>query len=600
MPAAKSKNPFTVQTPEDMSAEDAVSIFVDVFTDFYKIPMEGHTFLHGPRGSGKSMMFRYLQPDCQCLAHGRSIESLDFFAAYVPIKNTDLKLTELLRLQDENANIVLNEHFMVMFVAVKVFAGLAKLSVLDKSPSAPQNLQGFAQDFVKLLKQSGWEGDASALLQSTTVPTAVFKQVETICDESYKAVIHYLRRLAFPGSLPPYRGALCGYLDFLYPLLKAVKSLPFMPKGPIFLLLDDADNLNLTQTTILNSWVSSRTSAAVSVKISTQLNYKSYRTSIGTTISTPHDYSEVDIATVYTSSREKYKERVTKIVEKRLQLAKIASSPDEFFPPDEEQEKAIAAIANEIRSKFEESGRGFRPSDDVVRYARPNFIRQLRGQRKSGHTYSYAGFSQLVHVSDGSIRYFLEPASLMFSEEQSLAPDKPIAQIRPGIQHAIVHKQAELLMFNEFEKLKSEPKLDSSHLKRVQKLGNLIHALGGTFRAILLSDRSERKVFSIAFSDAPDDEVLSVLRLGTEYGYFHESTIGNKEGTGRTRLYVLTRRLAPLFTLDVTGFAGYLFVTNMSIKMAMHTPSAMLRKLETASIDDFFSDQQLNLFAENQ
>jgi hypothetical protein len=187
----------------------------------------------------------------------------------------------------------------------------------------------------------------------------------------------------------------------------------------------------------------------------------------------------------------------------------------------------------------------------------------------------------------------------MFSEEQALAPDKPIVRIRPGIQHSVVHKQAELLMFNEFEKLKCEPKLDSSHLKRVQKLGNLIHALGGTFRAILLSDRSERKVFSIAFSDMPDDDVLSVLRLGTEYGYFHESTIGNKEGTGRTRLYVLTRRLAPLFTLDVTGFAGYLFVTNGSIKMAMHNPSAMLRKLETSGVDEFFSDQQLDLFQGN-
>ena len=595
MAAAASINPFTVQTPEDMSAEDAVSIFVDVFTDFYKIPKEGHTFLHGPRGSGKSMMFRYLQPDCQCLALRRTIQDLDFFAVYVPIKNTDLKLTELLRLQEGHANIVLNEHFLVMFVAVKLFGGLVKLPGLDKLSCPPELVSSYGRYFIRLLRDSGWEGDASKLESATQVYDS-FRQIASICDDSYKTVIQYLRRLSFPGALPTYRGALCGYLDFLYPLLTELKSLPFMPRGPVFLLLDDADNLNLTQTMILNAWVSSRTSAGVSLKISTQLNYKTYRTSVGTAISTPHDYSEVNIATVYTSSRDKYRDRVRKIVEKRLRLAKIEATPEEFFPADEEQENEIARIADDLRAHFETQGRGHRPSDDVVRYARPNYIRALRGPRKSGHTYSYAGFNQLVHVSDGSIRYFLEPASLMFGEQQSLAPEKPVLSITPLIQHSTVYSQAEVLMFTEFEKLKSEPKLDPAHLKRVQKLGNLIHSLGGTFRAILLSDRSERKVFSIAFSDVPDEEVLSVLKLGTEFGYFHESTIGNKEGTGRTRLYVLTRRLAPLFTLDVTGFAGYLFVTNASIKMAMHNPAALLRKLDASGVDKYFSDEQLELF----
>ena len=60
-------NPFTVTSPENMSAEDTFSLFVDVFSDFPKVPDPGHMFLHGPRGSGKSMMFRYLKPDCQCL-----------------------------------------------------------------------------------------------------------------------------------------------------------------------------------------------------------------------------------------------------------------------------------------------------------------------------------------------------------------------------------------------------------------------------------------------------------------------------------------------------------------------------------------------------
>ena len=34
-------------------------------------------------------------------------------------------------------------------------------------------------------------------------------------------------------------------------------------------------------------------------------------------------------------------------------------------------------------------------------------------------TYSYSGFDQLVHISSGLVRYFLEPAAVMFDEQRS-------------------------------------------------------------------------------------------------------------------------------------------------------------------------------------
>ena len=61
-------NPFEIKTPEQNSAQDVVDLFVNVFADFKQVLEKGHTFLNGPRGSGKSMMFRYIQPDCQYLS----------------------------------------------------------------------------------------------------------------------------------------------------------------------------------------------------------------------------------------------------------------------------------------------------------------------------------------------------------------------------------------------------------------------------------------------------------------------------------------------------------------------------------------------------
>src|ERR1035437_385843 len=99
MTSLLSENPFTVQTPEEISAEDATALFVDMFTDFEKLHHVGHTFVHGPRGSGKSMMFRFMQPDCQCLDKKTPLHKLRYFGAYVPIKNMGTSTTELTRLE---------------------------------------------------------------------------------------------------------------------------------------------------------------------------------------------------------------------------------------------------------------------------------------------------------------------------------------------------------------------------------------------------------------------------------------------------------------------------------------------------------------------
>ena len=73
-----------------------------------------------------------------------------------------------------------------------------------------------------------------------------------------------------------------------------------------------------------------------------------------------------------------------------------------------------------MRAEWPDSGRGHRASDGVPRYARPDFIRSLGGTSKSRSTYNYAGFERLAHISSGLIRYFLEPAAVMYGEQQSV------------------------------------------------------------------------------------------------------------------------------------------------------------------------------------
>jgi len=592
------RNPFAVQTPEDIPAKEVVSLFVDVFGDFYHIPHPGHTFLHGPRGSGKSMIFRFLEPDCQQVKEKKALQRLGFFGVYIPIKNTEIKLTEFQRIENSRAGLVLGEHFLVTYAAVKFFASLLKAGIRDPNGRNAKSLRSYyAGQFRQLLLWSGWDKQPPPLDNRSDLDS-VLKAFQNVFSGFHGAVLTYLRGLALNDTPPPYKGPLLGYLDFLLPLIKDIKNLRFLPPGPVFLLVDDADNLNLMQTKVLNAWVSSRTSENVSLKISTQMTYKTFLTPTGQTISSPHDFSEVSIASVYTSSKNLYLERVTQIVDRRLKMHKIRRTPEEFFPEYEKQEQAIAQIGAQIRKDWSAKKRGYRPSDDVVRYARPEYIKQLQGSSKSGPTYKYAGFKQLVHVSSGIVRYFLEAASLMYGEMRAKHPGVSIVDIDPSIQDDIVKEQAREFFFAEFDKIEADEGEPPEKLTKVKKLRNLIQALGGTFHEILISDASERRVFSIALSDEPDADTLSVFKLGVQYGYFHESSIGNKEGTGRTRLYILSRRLAPVFTLDPTSFAGYKFTTTAKVREAMERPKTFVGRIRNAGADSVLEDAQLPLFEE--
>jgi len=587
----KLKNPFTVTTPEGMSAERTVKLFVDVFSDFPKVPREGHVFLHGPRGSGKSMIFRYLQPDCQRLAKKCNLSDLPFYSIYVPIKNTDPKITELLRLENKHASTILNEHFMTINIALITFMSLSEHISEYTDDTLVEQVKAFAvESFFELLADCGCDSSQFPSFENFSTIQECFQAIADVCEKMFKQFLSYLKKLSFQTEPVPYNGPLCGYFDFLFPMLCELKKLSFMPDGPIYLLIDYADNFNLTQTKILNSWIASRTNSDVSIKVSTQLRYNTFRTVTGHTINTPHDYSEINISTIYTTHTFKgtYRNRIWEIVSRHLGLFGVDSTPEEFFPADEKQEKAIKEIAEKYRRDWKHKGIGYKPSDDATRYARPDYMKSLAGTSKSNPSYSYAGFDQLVHISSGIIHNFLQAAADMYSEVEARSSGQPITFIPPRIQNSVIRSQSDAFLFGTFRRVPDKDLL--------MRLFNLIWSLGGTFRQILLSDRFERHVFSIAFSDEPNEDIREVLSLGEQLGYFHVSAIGNKDGTGRTRLYILSRMLAPHFNLDPTSFAGYLFVTSNRVEEAMHNPDALLRRVKKDGADSIFEERQLKLF----
>jgi hypothetical protein len=592
--------PFSVHTPETLAAQDAVDLFVDLFTQVEAIRDPGHAMLNGPRGCGKSMLFRFLKPDCQMLHTGKPLHELPFFAVLVSLKNPGLNIPELGRLGDRSYTNVLNEHFLTVFVASQFFATLNGLG-LDEDPVAAEQFAGVAQKTMGRLRQAGWSGAEPDL----SIRSGILLLMQEVFDDMFHRMTRALRRFAFnPKRASTYSDELTGFSDILLPLFRDLRSLACMPAGPVYLLMDDADFLNHSQTRVLNSWVATRSIQDVSIKISTQYKYKTFQAGYGMSIEAPHDFAELDASDLYTTEQSRYKQRVEKIVEKRLARAGVNISPYDLFPEHRRQRLILERIARQIRDNWETEGRGFRPGDDVLRYARPMYIASLGRRKKSTHRYSYAGFEQLVHLSSGVVRYFLDTASQMYARQQTADPDKPVTSIPPIIQDKVVREASDRMMFEEFDRLIAEERSELHDeakqallQDRKRLLHNLIRVLGNVFYWKLVSDDAERRVFSVAFSDQPDEAMLAILDLGVKLGYFQRSAIGNKQGTGRTRLYVLTRRLAPYFRLDPTGFAGYLWVPSAQLWEGVKDPDGFLRKVKEAGVDKFFERRQLELFS---
>lgn len=581
-------NPFSVTSPEDLDEDQMVQLFVDVYSDFPKITLEGHTFIHGARGTGKSMMLRYLEPLVQIKAKNVATTSdLEFFAIHIPIKNSLLDYIEFGRLEG-SAYYILAEHMMVMHSLVKFAESLQK--VCNVHCNNQEVYEFYNNIFLKLLHRSGYDTSNDATCSSDKCN--YFTKIKDIADNLFIQAKRYLDRHAFIKEILPYENALCGWLDFFVPFANEVKKLSFLPTGPLFLMIDDADNLPIKMQKILNTWVSCRTTDTLCLKISTQLRYKTYKTISGKYIEPPHDYTEIDITKIYSAKTTKFYNRVEEIIQKRLALFDIDTAPVDFFPPDTEQEQQISEIREELRKKHQEGkGRAARPGDDITRYARPEYIRRLG---RSAHSYSYAGLNSLLDLANGVVRWFLEPAALMYSEYENQHKG-PISYIPHSLQDTVIKKWSEDFLASDFDKYKQSAKDNADELAVANKLLNLINALGGLFQKVVRTESiSERRLFTIMLSTEADPEVEEVLALGVEWGYFQRYTIGSKEGIGRKDRFILSRRLGPAFKLDVSGFAGNLSVTNSALKTALVSPELFIRerfqsllkpeKLEQASL----------------
>lgn len=588
------KNPFGVRNPEQLDHDYIARHFVDIYTDLPSISELNNTFISGARGTGKSMLLRSLEPGVQISSgKAKSLLDLSFLGIHIPLKKAEFAPPEFRKLKGFAAA-ALGEHLLSQQVAYRIVEFLSSLGEGVSEDSRAT----FIAAYIECNELSGGSF-GTEIADSKDV--SILK-VSTHITREISKIRQYYTRAVMADEPPQYEGALSGFLDYVVPLCRTLSGLPEFDSPNVFLMIDDADNLPLSMQRALNSWVSTRCTDSVCLKISTQLGYGTYRTLDGRIIESPHDFSEVNISTLYTNDTNRYFKKVAEIATRRLKLAGIPIPLEDFFPKDASQEIALEKIKDRIRADFENGntadyGGATRVNDAITRFATPILMSQMTGQSRSSHTYSYAGFESLVNLSSGVIRWFLDPASRMFDDMASSQEASGVSEITTGVQDKVIRDWSEEFV-SKLAHVDSDAATqewtddDDASLHAMgheghqyEDLRNLLDSLGEWFRHRLLDrQHGERRVFSFVLSGKPSKRLSETLGLAVRLGYLQLTSSAPKERVGqRLPRYILAKRLGPHYKLDISGYAAHPTVTSVHLELALTSSKKFIAARERQS-----------------
>ena len=542
-------NPFELVSASKLSAKEAIQLWCDD-SRLDRVRGGESCFISGNRGTGKSMLFRVLQRDCQELLHPDGQPG--FLSVYFSVRDSDLMVEEFLLIQSHHQKSVLSESHLVLLLVRQLIVELFKYPSFVPSSTRDAFIQLLADRIKLAFDFSGVEAPVFPTLDFDQAMRSVIRELDIECT---RLVNHVLRQLDGP------EGGYTGPLFLFDGLLGPVADFLMETTGcRLFLLIDDADDLPESHTIVLNSWIARRRSSAV-FKVSTMYAYKTFTTRSGSKIQHPHDFTQYDIASRFIEyESEDYVDLLKHICERRLLQARLTdkdgnsvNDPELFFPRDQGQAKRLEELQSSLAKRYETLFKGRAVRDNVYRHLTSEYMKVLNKGR-SGGTFSYAGFRTLAILSGGLVRDFIICAQRMYDDAQRRAEYGIVERIPPSIQSQVVRNYADSIL----------SEVGEAHQKRAgthedwKAIDNIVNGLGGAFRRKMFSDDSERRVFSFAFQTQPSETLLRLFDLAVAEGYFVRGFISKKEGIGRRRLYVLTRRVCPAFSLDVSAYNGYL------------------------------------------
>lgn len=571
-------NPFLVYSPEDINPEEFKEIFVKEHTWINALETPKDFFIYGTRGSGKSMLLNYLELSHQLCYFGHDLVSFfqkDRKHKYIGIM---VHITRE-RLDTERYELLIKNNFeqrgfitdlcmhdlvvTILYRIIKTFIETKKMNKYINSIDVTR-VKEFCQKYYEDLDRRHIHNIS---FDQEKTNTEMFNRLANIFKEE-RIILKYYIDDKFQIKDTVYRGNYSSS-DFMINFITNIKKILNLADISFYILMDNGDETKSTMQLCIDSLIAQRSHSNVCFKVAVK---KGVYWNKGN-IQWPHDFSQIDIDELYSTQHTVYYERIKEIANKRMELAGINSDIEDFLPGSQSEKQILGKIKSELKEKYsreyekkyvDKIDNERLPKSDYInnrvsKYAQAELFRRLKKTGKS-----YAGFDNVVHLSSGVIRQFLDICSYMFDEEIKRKGDENTTKVSLKTQNDVIKRYADDFI-NELEitykRLEKEGKI--KELKLYRGLYFLIESLGKYYKERLMNPKfKEPRVFTFTLKDPDKDrEVERILEIGVNgeglTGCFFQSYwYSSKGGIGKYRGYAFNRRLCPRYGIDHTSFRG--------------------------------------------
>lgn len=564
------RNPFFNDETESYKIEEIYEWFVVDETVLSQLYKPKHNFICGDRGTGKSMLMRYLEPYCQFKANGgwkNFLEKDDsFIAFYIPIPKNLINI-KVFQSSDLAVPETIYAHYFNMLMTESIINTMQ--TQLSEVPINENVKKVFVKEFVNLLNPLPESVDEiDRLIDGAALP---FKWILSFVDNEKNRITNYINYFALRKT--EYTASLSDYHTFVLPFVKLIKKL-YNFNNSIYLLIDDAGNVFDFQQKTFNSWIANRNHNDLSIKLSTVMSYyKTFLTITGDYIDGKNDFQYIHLDNYGSKSEASSSKELKKIIDKRLEECDISYDSNDFFKTSSKQE----TIIKQARLKTEEIAKNINNADTtryVNRYTMREFYNIISDKNKNKRTSisrKYCGIDDIISFSSYNIRDCLKTCSMIFDEAYPNAADLTPNDIKPipsAIQDNVINKisKSEVVSITLFK--------EHYNCERIYELKQLITSLGVLFRKRLL-DYSCAEYGVTAFQTSMTDlsaEEKEVIKIGVEQRYLLRRFYSDKDGSTINTAYALNKMFFPYFKLELAPFSGRIKINYENFKKAFVSP----------------------------
>lgn len=566
-------NPFSVVAADDLELSNPEhvrqikNLFIARYTDLPTFKKRYNTILEGQRGTGKTMIMKYLAFETQMLEwtetkgqqHKDFLSGPDsFIGVYSKLGQGVYDKADFEAIAEQSRRERIFEHRLCLQLL---------FDVLETMKSVYQHFPPHADQFLRVKRNLNLLLKANGELEvCKNHSEMILSAQDHINFILVQEVDEYLGSVSPGGSQITDFNPSLTLTGQLLPFLKLLRQ-SCSTTAPFFLMLDDFDVLESYQQARVFKTASKREFSTACFKFGLMvLGRKSMLSGESRTFRSSDDYDRIDLDWTRGGLHDNYQTALVEIGNARLTAADPGWHSDlSTLLPDWQRG---TEIFNEVKAlmeteweAFEEKPTGSK-SDYVSKYGSARFFQTLRSKKTRMR---YAGIENVTLVSSGIYRQFLEACKLIFdrAHDRNWAPEN--GGVSPEIQDDAIREYSEE-MIQQFSRtsgdsqalLSGDIEVTSSHMITLidsfcDVFYSRLHTPAGTL------GEGEPEIICVAIRDdlkqCPEAEIL--LNIGVRESILHRFKYKPKTAGGPPLpAFMLNRRLGPRRDLSIRRMQG--------------------------------------------